>query len=276
MRRALAISIVLLLAAQAARAGGEKSSIGPRSMALGGTYLVNQDIWAAFNNQAGLLGLQGTQAGVYYHSLFFVDGLGEQGLVLSSELGNGRVAINLNSFGLSTFKDERYGLAYAMRLSDVLDMGIQLNYHSTRVQGGRYGNRSSLTTEIGLIAHLSDDVDLGVHLFNPSQTLLSEYEDERIPTVLGLGGAYDFSDKLKVLMDFNKDIDRPMQVGSGIEYQVSEGIYLRGGVSTAPTFSSFGAGFNIAGVDIDIAAAYHNTLGYSSQISLSYNFNAQN
>jgi len=256
-------------------AGGEKNTTGARSMALGGASLVNADIWAAFNNQAGLMGMQGMQAAVFYQSMFFVDGLGDQGFAFSSELGKGRVALDLSSFGVSAFKDTRLGLAYAMRLSERFDMGVQLNYHSTRIQGDRYGKRSSLTAELGLITHFGEDFDLGVHLYNPSQTQLSEYQDERIPTILGLGGAYRFSKKLSLLADFSKDVDRPMQVGSGIEYQVVEGVWLRGGVSTAPTFSSFGAGFKVAGVNVDIAAAYHNTLGYSTQISLFYQFNAQ-
>lgn len=271
------ISLVLcLLLLNSLIAGGEKGNSGARSMALGGTSLVNGDIWAGFNNQAGLMAVNGMQAGVYYQSLFYVDGLGDQGLVLATDLGKGKVALDISSFGLGAFKDNRLGLAYAMKLSEKFDMGVQLNYHTTRIQGDRYGKRSSLTAELGIITHITDDLDLGVHLYNPSQTQLSEFEDERIPTVLGLGAAYDFSDKVKLLTDVSKDMDRPAQVGAGLEYHIVESVWLRGGVSTAPTFSSFGAGFKVYGVNIDLAAAYHNTLGYSTQISLSYQFNAQN
>jgi hypothetical protein len=275
MKQTLSIFMCILLST-AAFSGGEKSAIGARSMALGGTSLVNGDIWAAFNNQAGMMGMTGMQAGIYYQSLFYVDGLGEQGFVFSSDLGKGRIGVDVSSFGMSAYKDNRIGLAYAMRLGERFDMGVQLNYNTTRIQGDRYGKRSSLTAELGVITHITDNFDLGVHLYNPSQALLSEYEDERIPTVLGIGGAYSFSDKVKLLADVAKDIDRKAQIGSGLEYHIAEAVWLRAGVSTAPTYSSFGAGFKVAGVNIDIAAAYHNTLGYSTQLSLFYQFNARN
>ncbi|NNK80452.1 MAG: hypothetical protein HKO93_03055 [Flavobacteriales bacterium] len=159
-----------------------------------------------------------------------------------------------------------------MKLGEKLDLGVQLNYHSTRILRNEYGSRSSLTAELGLMSHLTDEFTLAFHLFNPSQTQLSAFEDEKIPTIMALGGSYDFSDKVTLVSEAMKDIDTQTIIRVGVEYKVVSTVYVRGGVSTEPTLSSFGAGVDLGDLDIDIAASYHNTLGYSSQISISYRF----
>jgi len=251
-------------------AGGEDGPVGARSMALGRCMISSADIWSAYNNQAGLLGTQGLSAGVYYENLFFVDGLGQQGIVLAQRLDNKAIAVNMSSFGLSGYRDDRYGIAYAMQLGEKLDMGVQLNYHQTRIAFQEYGNTSSVTAEIGLISHITEDFDLGFHLFNPWQAQLNEFEDERIPTVMGLGGSYTISDRLTLMSEVAKDIERPAVVRGGIEYNVMDKVSLRAGLSSEPILSSFGAGMEFGALTVDLAASYHRTLGYSTQIALSY------
>ena len=57
----------------------------------------------------------------------------------------------------------------------------------------------------------------------------------------------------------------------GMEYHVIEQLYLRGGISTAPTLASFGFGLKLKKFFIDVASSYHSTLGFSPQVSLSFN-----
>lgn len=269
--------LMLLLSTSLLKAGGEITPRGARSAGLGNSSVMLQGIWAAYNNQAGLVGIEGIEAGVYFHNLFGVGSLNDQGIAVAYGDENRAFAVNMSSFGVDVFKEDRYGLAYGMRLGEKMDIGVQLNYHSTRILSSEYGSRSSLTAEIGLMSHLTEEFTLAFRLFNPSQTQLSEYEDERIPTVMSIGGSYDFNEKVSLVSEVTKDIDTQAIVRAGIEYRVVPTVYLRGGVSTEPTLSSFGAGVELGQLDIDLAASYHNTLGYSTQISLCYSFsdNAQ-
>ena len=261
-----------LVFAQQATAGGEIQPRGARSVGLGNSSIVLQDIWSAFNNQAGLVQINGLAAGGYYRNLFFVEGLSDQGLVVAYGRGKNAFALDVSNFGIDQFSENKVGMAYAMDLGEKLDMGVQLNYHSTRIGTDESMKRNSLTAELSLLAQLSKELQLGFKVFNPSQTKLSDDNDERIPTVMTIGGGYTFNDKVSLVSEVVKDIDLPAIVRAGVEYRVVPTVFLRGGVSTEPTLSSFGAGLVLGQLDLDFAASYHHTLGYSTQISLSYRF----
>lgn len=273
MRKYL-LAFLVMFCAQQVMAGGEIQPRGARSVGLGNSSIVLQDIWSAFNNQAGLVKIDGLQAGAYYRNMFFVDGLSDQGLVVAYGRGKNAFALDISNFGVDHFSENKVGLAYAMDLGEKLDMGVQLNYHSTRVGNEGSENRNSLTAELSMLAQLSKELQLGFKVFNPSQTKLSDVEDERIPTVMTIGGGYSFNEKVSLVSEVVKDIDLPAIVRAGVEYRVVPTVYLRGGVSTEPTLSSFGAGVVLGQLDLDFAASYHHTLGYSTQISLSYSFSA--
>ena len=266
--------LVLVICSQQVVAGGEIQPRGARSVGLGNSSIVLQDIWSAFNNQAGLVQIDGLAAGAYYRNMFFVEGLSDQGLVVAYGKGKSAFALDVSNFGVDQFSENKLGLAYAMDLGEKLDMGVQLNYHSTRIGNQETQNRNSLTAELSVLSQLSKELQLGFKIFNPSQTKLSNDEDERIPTVMTIGGGYTFTDKVSLVSEVVKDIDLPAIVRAGIEYRVVPTVYLRGGVSTEPTLSSFGAGVIFGQFDLDCAASYHHTLGYSTQISLSYSFSA--
>ena len=264
--------ILLIAISEQAMAGGEIQPRGARSVGLGNSSIVLQDLWSAFNNQAGLVEIDGLVAGGYYRNLFFVEGLSDQGLVVAYGKGKNAFALDVSNFGIDQFSENKVGLAYAMELGEKLDMGVQLNYHSTRIGTDEEFKRNALTAELSMLAQLTKELQLGFKVFNPSQTKLSDFEDERIPTVMTIGGGYAFNDKVTLVSEVVKDIDLPAIVRAGVEYRVVPTIFLRGGVSTEPTLSSFGAGFILGQLDLDFAASYHHTLGYSTQISLSYRF----
>ena len=266
------LQVLMILAAHQVQAGGEIQPRGARSVGLGNSSIVLQDIWSAFNNQAGLVKIEGLAAGGYYRNIFFVEGLSDQGLVVAYGRGKSAFALDVSNFGIGKFSENKVGLAYAMDLGEKLDMGAQLNYHSTRINSDQTQKRSSLTAELSLLAQLNKELQLGFKIFNPTQTALSEDEDERIPTVMTIGGGYAFNEKVTLVSEVVKDIDLPTIVRAGVEYKVVPTLYLRGGVSTEPTLGSFGAGLILGQLDLDFAASYHNTLGYSTQISLSYRF----
>jgi len=57
---------------------------------------------------------------------------------------------------------------------------------------------------------------------------------------------------------------------AGIEYKAIKEFYLRAGISTNPALSSFGFGLNLKNLKIDFSANYHQVLGISPQVGLSY------
>ena len=75
-----------------------------------------------------------------------------------------------------------------------------------------------------------------------------------------------------IVAEAEKTSAQKINIKGGIEYNPSSLIYLRVGGSSYPTQAAFGLGVNYNGLKIDMSTAYHNVLGFSPQIGLSYAF----
>ena len=84
----------------------------------------------------------------------------------------------------------------------------------------------------------------------------------------GLGGY--FSSKVLVLLETEKELTQKPILKAGIEYKPLDNFYLRMGVSNNPTLSTFGIGCMLKNLQLDLAVAYHQTLGVSPQIGFTY------
>ena len=123
MRHALLITT--LLVALITRAGGELLPVGARFAGMGNAGLTLVDLWSVSANQAGLAGLEHPVAGAYYQQHWLSSDLAMQGLAFAMPLGKGCIAVNGGSFGSTgLFAQQRYGLAYAMRLGQRLRVGV--------------------------------------------------------------------------------------------------------------------------------------------------------
>lgn len=244
---------------------------GGRSAGMAHTSVTLSDVWSTHHNQAGLAWLETPSVGVYYQNKFTISELSNLGLAYAHPLKKGTFAIQWSNFGYELYQENKVGLAYALQLSEKLSGGIQIDYLSTRL-GGVYGSNSAFAAEIGLQAKLTNKLNVGVHVFNPTRTTLNEYNDEAITTIMRLGIGYTLSDKVNLVIETEKDVDHVAALKTGIEYNANEKLFFRGGVSTGPTIGAFGFGLNMENYQLDIAATYHQTLGFSPEISFNYQF----
>jgi hypothetical protein len=113
---------------------------------------------------------------------------------------------------------------------------------------------------------------IGAHVFNPTKAKIAEYDDERIPTIFRIGLGYNFSDKVLVSIESEKDIEYDPSFKFGIEVIMKKYVYLRAGISTNPVLNTFGIGYALKRFKVDIAFSKHPVLDYTSHISMSYSF----
>ena len=129
--------------------------------------------------------------------------------------------------------------------------------------------------EIGILSQPIDKLTIGIHVFNPWQAELAEYQDETIPSVYRIGLAYSFSDEVLMTAELEKDLLYPSVFKSGIEYYIIPKIALRIGVQNRPAQFTFGLGTVFDGFKADLAFSYHQILGASSQIAIAYQFKSK-
>ena len=267
------ITIILFLIAFAfcSKAGNENFSIGARSSAMGNASVSLSDVWSAHHNQAGLGFERNVSAGVYYENRFLLKELALKGVVVSLPVKAGTFGLCVTNFGYSLYKENKYSLSFAKAFGDKLSIGVAMDYLTTKIAEG-YGSKGLLAAEIGIQSKPIKGLTIGAHVFNPTRAKIAEYNNERLPTILRLGADYNFSDKIILAVETEKDISQKAIFKAGLEYKAVKEFYLRLGIATNPTLSSFGFGLNLKNFKIDFSANYHQTLGVVPQLGLTYSF----
>jgi len=245
---------------------------GGRSLGMANSSVTNTDCWSAFHNQAALAWIGRMEIGASYDNRFTIADLSTESFVFALPLKAGTFAVSGNIFGYNQYNEKKVGLAFAKKLGEKFSAGVQLDYLNTFINDDYYGSHSAFAVEVGLLAEPLKNFKIGIHVYNLSGAKLAEYADEKIPTIFRLGASYKFSDKLLWSIEEEKDIDQKASFKSGLEYQIAEPLFLRGGISTNPTLVSFGFGLKFNNLMIDFASTYHQVLGFSPAISLNYQF----
>jgi len=264
-----------------AYAGGDNHSLSARSAAMGGAGVTLSDLWSVHNNQAGLAGIEYITSGIYYENRFGLKELSVKAGALAIPLpgaGKNVLGLSMSYYGYSSYNDSKIGLAYGKKLGDKYSLGIQLDYLQTNI-ANNYGNHSAFAAEVGFQAELLDNLNMGVHIFNPTRTKMLDYniqDEERteyIPTIMRFGLSYSFSDKVLITAETEKDVYFRQIFKAGVEYRPMEILYLRGGIASDPIYNTFGFGLNLKNFILDFAASKHQVLAYTTQISIAYVFN---
>ena len=246
--------------------------IGARSAGMANASVCLTDIWAVHHNQAALVGLEQAGVSAYYENRFLVSNLNLQGAtaVLPTPKA-GVFGLTYSRFGNTLYNQSRYGLVYGKKLWKFLSVGVQLSYLNTHI-AENYGDRHSFIAEIGLLSQVTPKLRVGFHAFNLTRTKLADAYDERVPMNFRLGLQYDFSAKVRVAIEAEKDLELPPVFKGGIEYQPVKIFLIRIGVGSQPFHADFGLGLKLKNFHFDIAGSIHPVLGFSPKASLAYRF----
>lgn len=249
--------------------------LGARSLSMGGYSTTLKDVWSANNNQAGLGFVNTVSGGISFESRFLLKETSYRAgaFVLPTKFGS--FGVSVTSFGYQLYNQNKIGLAYGQKLTEKIAMGVQLNYNNVKLNQD-YGQKSTFTGAVGIIADLTNELTLGVHVYNPTRTKFAEYVNERLPTIMKLGLDYKFSEKVFIGVETEKEMDEDALVRVGIEYLPIDILYLRAGVSSNPTLSSFGFGLQLKDFKLDLSTSFHQTLGVTPAISIIYSVSKKN
>ena len=245
--------------------------IGARSSALGHASSTLFDVWCSRNNQGNLGFVRKTEVGAFYENRFFVKELTQTGFAAVVPIKKGTFGMSYSSIGYNLYRESQATLSYGMKLNEVIGLGIGFDYLNTKI-ADIYGTAHALTGSIGLTAKILPQVTVSSHVYNPFRAKITNYNNEKIPTIIKFGAQYNFSKKVFIVAEAEKTSGKKINVKGGLEYTPSSLIYLRVGGSSYPSQAAFGVGVNYNGLKIDLSSSYHSILGLSPQIGLSYSF----
>jgi len=253
-------------------AGGEVYTVGSRQTGMGGTSVSITDFWSIQNNQAGIALIDKIGAGIFYQSQFLMSELSCKSAAMLIPSKIGVLGLTFNHFGYELYSDMKIGLVYARSFGKYFRMGVQLDYITTTL-GENYGSTSNVTFEVGIQSDVTQSLTIGAWVFNPIQVSLSDYNNEKIPAIFKLGLTWKISKDFLASIEAEKNTNlRPVFLRAGIEYSLKEKFFFRGGFSTSEEIFSMGFGLKISKLRFDVSAVMHNTLGFSPQGSLIFEF----
>ena len=97
-----------------------------------------------------------------------------------------------SNFGYKDFMRHSAGLACGMNLSERLSAGVQIDYFG-EMSPGEYWKQALLTFESGVILLPSENIRIGIHLFNPVPGSLRK---SYLPSSIRAGAGISLSESL--------------------------------------------------------------------------------
>jgi hypothetical protein len=235
-----------------------------------GTYSTKQtDVFSFVNNQAVLAQTKNASAGVYGERRFLLAATSQYTAAVAVPSKMGNFGISLRYAGFKNFNETQAGIAYARSLGSKVDIGIQFNFYGYRVPS--YANSSTVNFEIGAMVHLTNQLNAGIHVYNPIGGKFSK-TNEQLTAAYKIGIGYDASEKFFVSAEITKEEDHPVNINAGIQYQFIKQFFARAGISSATSAAYGGAGVSWNNFRLDISGSYHPQLGWSPGLLLIMNF----
>lgn len=261
----------------------------PRIAAMGGAGVsIENSVWSAYYNPAGLSSLANAQAGASYIRLynmnFFKNFFGGIAYPLPEKYGT--LSLNFQYFGVD-YEGENLSGEYTFSLShgfyllkdihSTLALGYSLKgYHwnlGTSVEGVKLGSATALGIDVGLMASVYSRTYIGVYLLNLNSPQVGQFTKYDLPQRVVAGISYQPYDGVTTSLDFNHLIGQEeTEVWGGAEFQVFQYIFLRFGGTTNPNRFSAGLGLNVSNFSIDYGLRTHSELGETHSMGLMYSF----
>lgn len=250
------------------------TATGAKSVACGGVKVVGIGFDNVYAQPAALAWhsqwLLGT---TYSHGYFSDKNLSTKQVAIVMPVNKGAFGCQMQYFGFADYNERLLALSYGMRLGKQWAAGVQMHYLHI-AQGGGYGVASAVSCNISMYAKLNADLEMGIQLYNPVLSGIGYADNkEHLPTGMQIGAMYRVDKNIYLFAEVNNRIDtQRTQLKIGVEYVLHPKAYVAIGYSTTPQRLHAGFGLRFANWQIDMATAYHHSLGFSPVLSLSYSF----
>lgn len=261
----ISVSIFLIFPSLTSSGGDPyRPSAGAGEAGTGYVCVMKNGFWSSFHNQATLGLNKSLTFGFNYENRFSISELATRSAGVIIPAGKASLAAVYSHFGYTDFRRDMTGLACGMKLSEKISAGVQIDYFSERTSG-EYNNNKSVTCEAGLLVIPSESTRIGIHIFNPVPNSLRK---TFLPASLRIGAGTYLNTVLFTGVEAEMSTRSKLIIRMGFEYEAAKKLWLRGGYSSDNNSFSFGLGYLVKIVQVDIGFMTHENLGITSSVSL--------
>lgn len=228
------------------------------------------DVFAVFNNPAGLAQMDWREIGLYYSPApFGMSELANGFAAYQEPTAIGVFAAGFMTYGFELYRENKFALAYSIRILDKFFAGMTVFYQTLSIKN--YGSTGTYYLIVGGLAYFNKEIRFGFSVENPTRSTYG-HEQNQIPVVFNCGLSYDILTDLTINIAGQKELDFNPSLRFGTEYNLIKYLTLRTGFSNEPGTFSAGIGINYSFLQLDYAVFTHQDLGLTHQAGLIIQF----
>jgi hypothetical protein len=245
---------------------------GAKQIALSNSDLaVSDNVFAFFENPAGLAQIKQDEAGVFFSpSPFGMSELKNAYAAFSHPMNFAAIAVGAMIYGFELYKETQISLGGSYNYNDRFYVGVVFNYRNFTIRN--YGGKNTIILDIGVLAKLTESLHFGFIYKNITRASLTSETDE-LPIEIHSGLSYKIIDNCTASLAIEKDIRYKASPRFGIDYAIIQYLALRMGLSKNPNLYSFGIGVNYSLFNFNYAIVTHQQLGLTHQLGVIISFN---
>lgn len=239
-----------------------------------GTYSRNfQQLLTAIQNQAALAYIPVVTVGVSTEQRFLLKAISTHAAAMAFPVKHGGFGVHLQQSGYADYKRQAIGLGYGRTLGNRCSIGLQFDYLRKSIP--QYTNAATLVFELGCLFHLTPQLHMGFHSFNPAAGRSRQLGNDKVPAIYSAGIGYEIGPDFLLSVSVTDNADAGTFTKVMCEYRVIKQLSLQLGMSTDPQLSNAAVGLILRQLYILLSATYHPQLGLTPAISLVWQLKQQ-
>ncbi|HEX2976383.1 MAG TPA: hypothetical protein VHO68_10630 [Bacteroidales bacterium] len=257
-------SILIFLCINAAAEDPYRPLAGATEAGTGYACITKNSFWSSFHNQALLANFNDPAFGFNYQDRYGIDELATKSAGVIMPAGKASIGVVYSYFGYRDYRREMAALACGLELSDKISAGVQADYFLQRTSVESFDNSQAVICEAGMLINLGK-TSIGFHVFNP---LPHSWYKSEFPSILRIGVGNKLTESLFAAAEAEMSTGHIPLFRTGFEYEAFAKVLLRGGFSTDNNSFSFGLGYHLRFMQMDLAFSTHDRLGVTSSASM--------
>ncbi|MCU4177754.1 hypothetical protein [Carboxylicivirga sp. N1Y90] len=271
MKRRYALIGILLLSYLDIVIAQDLNYTGPISHSMAKTKTMDHTVWSTLSNASNTAYLKHITIAAAYQMPHSIKELSSRAIVAvyPSQLGSFSALINQNGYHKSQLS--KYGLSYSRAFGKNYSAFFQLNYISHQII--RSNTSDAFYSSLGMLIKATNALQIGIYIQNPEQGKISYSSHSfALPSYFNAGLEWSAGSAIKILGEIEKKLDHPTNYKVAGQFAMRERLFVRFGINGKPSLFTFGAGFILQQLQFDAGFSYHQQLGMTSGIGISYAF----
>jgi len=184
------------------------------------------------------------------------------------------VGLEITSFGHDEYRESLFRFALGKQIAAKWTVGVSVQY--MLLQSLLFEERSArISSDMGVTFRPVENVLTGLSILHlPSIRLGDKNIDNKHIASYMIQAGFNWKVINTVLITATIDHceETPVAGSFGMEYMPFDNFKLRAGVRSSPLKPSFGVGYELGGIHLDVGMVYHRVLGVSMGLGVSFSF----